>query len=828
MLSDLRRDLRYGVRNLVRRPGFTAIAIASLALGIGLNATIFSLVNAILLRPLPVDRPDRLVSVFTSGSSGPESDPYSSSSYLDYADLAAGTPALQALAGHSEMFAWIDRRDRTTAVVGEVVTSNYFDVLGVHLAMGHGFAAGDDRPDAPPTAVLSDRLWRSAFAADPNVLGRTFSMRGRQYRIVGVAPASFAGLMPGVSAALWVPVGRVDDVEPAGAIDTTPSPTGTTWLDRRGQRWLFLIGRLAPGASVAAARAQVSAVSADLERTYPTSNRHRRAAAVATNGVRLTPDIDRVVSAASAVLMGAVGLVLLVACTNLATMLLSRATARSKEMALRLALGATRAQLVRQVLTESVALAVAGGAAGFLVATWAAGAISAIRPPIQVAINLDIAPDLRVFLFTFGLALATSLLFGLAPAIRASRPDLVPALKGEAGRRAIRRRFGVRELLMAAQMALSVVLLVVAGLFIRSFVAATHVDVGFDVDRLAYAAVDAEKMFDSPARVQQFYEDAARALAALPGVTSVARADRVPFSLTLNSTEIEVDGLRGPEPDGGFEVSDADVDAAYFETMGVPIIEGRAFDSRDREGTERVAIVNQAAARKFWPGRDAVGQHFHTPSGHQYTVVGVARDHPVTSVGAPPPPFFHFAFDQQKPGFTNLVVRTNGPAEAIVPAMRQTLMSLNPRIAFLDLRPMSGLVGDALFPARTAMGLFGGFGLLALTLALVGLYGVVAFNVARRTHDIGIRVALGAGRSRIMRNVVGDALLVVLAGGGLGLAAAYVAARAVGSMLTGVTPADPVTYAAAALVLAAAALAASLGPARRAASIDPLLALRQL
>jgi putative ABC transport system permease protein len=824
MLESLWRDLRYGARNLIRRPGFTAVAVVSLALGIGLNATIFSLVNAILLRPLPVSHPDRLVTIFTSGPAG---DPYSSSSYLDDRDFAAGSTTLEGVAGHSLMFAWLDQGGSTAGMVGEIVTSNYFDVLGVRLAMGRGFAPGDDRADAAPVTVLSDRLWRRAFAADPQVLGRTLTMRGHQYRIVGVAPASFTGLMPGVSAALWVPVGRIDDVEPAGAIDTVGPPTGTTWLDRRGQRWLFLVGRLAPGATVAAARAEVAAVSARLERSYPTSNRHRQATAVATAGVRLSPDIDQTISATAAVLMGAVGLVLLVACSNLATMLLSRATARSKEMALRLALGATRGQLVRQLLTESIVLATAGGAAGFLVATWAARSLAAIQPPIQVAINLAITPDVRVFLFTFALALVTSLVFGLAPALRASRPDLVPALKGETAR-GPKRRFGVRDLLTVGQMAVSMILLVVAGLFVRSYVAASHVDVGFDVDRLAYAAVDADKMFDSRARVQQFYQDAAKALAALPGVTSVALADRVPFSLTLNTTEIAVDGLRGPEPDGGFQVSDTDVGPNYFETMGVPILEGRAFDSRDREGTEKVAIVNQAGARKFWPGLDAIGQHFHTPSGSEYTVIGVARDHPVISVGGPPPPYFHFAIDQQKPGFSNLVVRTTGPAEAIVPAMGQALRTLDPRVAFIDMRPMSGLVGDALFPARTAMALFGGFGLLALTLALVGLYGVVAFNVARRTHDIGIRMALGAGRGRILRQVVGDALVVALAGGVAGLVAAYVAAQAVGAMLIGVTPADPLTYAAAAAVLTAAAVAASLGPARRAASVDPLVALRQL
>ncbi len=824
MLESVWRDVRHGTRNLVRRPGFTAVAVLSLALGIGLNAAIFSLVNAVLLKPLPVNQPDRLVTIFTSG---PDGDAYSSSSYLDFRDLASAATTLQGVAGRSLMIAWLDQAGSSTGVVGEIVTSNYFDVLGVPLAMGRGFSAEDDRPEAPPEVVVSHRLWQRAFAGDPQVVGRSLPMRGRQYRVVGVAPAGFTGLMPGVSAALWVPVGRVEDVEPAGAIDTMPSASGTTWLDRRGQRWLFLAGRLAPGATVAAARDQVAGISADLERTYPVSNEHRRATAVASAHVRLTPAIDSAMSATAVVLMGAVGLVLLVACSNLATMLLSRATARSKEMALRLALGATRGQLVRQWLAESVVLAAAGGAAGFLVAGWAARAVTAIQPPIQVAITVDVAPDLRVLLFTSLLALVTSVLVGLAPALRASRPDLVPALKGEAAGGS-RRRFGLRDLLTAGQMAVSMILLVVAGLFVRSFVGASHVDVGFDVDRLAYAAVDADKMFDSRPRVLQFYQDAARALSALPGVTSVSLADRVPFSLSLNTTEILVDGMRGPQPDGGFQVSDTDVDTNYFTTMGVPIVTGRAFDSRDRENSERVAIVNQAAAHKFWPGQNAVGQHFRTPSGRAYTVIGVAKDHPVISVGGPPPPFFHFAFEQQRPGFSNLVVRTSGSADAIVPAMRQAIVALDPQAAFIDLRPMSGLVDDALFPARAAMALFGGFGLLALALALVGLYGVVAFNVARRTHDIGIRMALGAGRARILRGVVTDALAVAVAGGTLGLGAAYLAAQTVGAMLTGVTPGDPVTYAASAGVLTMAAVAASLGPARRAATVDPLVALRRL
>jgi macrolide transport system ATP-binding/permease protein len=823
-LAEVRRmasDAVVALRSFRKTPGFTLVAVLSIALGIGLNTTIFSLVNALLLRPVPGAEPSRLVTIFTSEDND---DPMSSSSYPDYADLARANTTLDGLMAHTLMFAGIERGDVTNITVGELVSSNYFDVLGVPLAAGRAFTPDADRPSAPPTAVLSHRMWQRDFGGRADAIGQTLTIHGRRFTITGIAPAGFNGFTAGISAELFLPVGAVDDVEPVGRINSTPSPTGTHRNEKRGQRYLFLTGRLKPGVSVDGAKANLDAVMAGLEKEYPLSNKNRRLTVISANAVRVLPDVDSALGASAAVLMGAVGLVLLVACSNIASLLLARATARTREMALRVAIGASRGRIIRQLIVESLVLSAIGGASGLLLATWLARILGRFQPPMQIAIAFDFTPDLRVFMFAFALALATGVLFGLAPAIRSSRPDLVPALKGESG---VTRnpRFSLRSLLIVGQMALSTVLLVAAALLLRSFVAASAMDVKFDASHVVYAAINSGKQFATPEAARSFFDTAARQLSAMPGVTSVARSDRLPFALTGNSRVVKIDGVRGPNADGGTSVAVANVSSHYFETMGIRIVSGRAIDDRDRgSDSEPVAVINQAAARKFWPHTNPVGQHFTVTN--EYTVVGISADHPVVSVGETPRPFFQFALDQTQSGFVNIIVRSEGSARALTPAVRRTLLGIDPTLAFMGLEPMTGMIDTTLFPARAATVLLGAFGGLALVLAVIGLYGVVSFTVARQTRDIGIRMALGADRGRVVGDVLARSFTLVSSGALVGLALSAAAAQVLSGFLVGVSSFDPLSYTAALVVLGAAALVATIVPARRAASINPIEALR--
>jgi predicted permease len=824
MLDAILRDVRYATRGLLRSPGFTAVAVLSLGLGLGVNTALFTVVNAVLLRPLPVERPDRLVAIFTTGDNG---GAYSSSSYPDFLDLAARNATLDGIAAHSLMMVGIDRPSEaaTRLAVGEIVSPNYFSVLGVRLAIGAGFAPDAARTTAAPSTVLSYRMWQRDFHGGAGALGKIIVIRGTPYTIVGVAPNGFDGLASGVSAELWLPAGRVDDVEPFGEIDTVASASGNTRVEKRGQRWLFLTGRLKDTATVEQARANLNALMATLETENPISNTHRRATVLPGSSVRIHPDVDGALAPASILLMAAVELVLLVACSNLASMLLARATSRAREMAVRLAIGASRWQLMRQLIVESLLLSAAGGLVSLLLAQWAGSALIAVQLPIPFSVVFNLSPDVRVLLFTFGVTAVTGVLVGLAPALQASRPNLVPALKGEAELTRTR-RFGLRNLLVAGQMAMSMLLLVVAGLLLRSFVAASHVAVGFDADKVVYAAINGSKQFPDATRTQQFYAEAERRLKDLPGVTSVARVNRLPFSLNINSDVIEIDGVRGPAPSGGVPIDVTAVSATYFTTMGVPIVRGRAFDSRDREDTELVAIVNEAAARQYWPGREAIGQHFKR-GGKTFTIVGITGNHIVRSAGEHPRPYVQYAIDQDPPSFQNLVARTDGSTSSLVAPVRQTLLGIEPRLAFMGLEPLTALEDASLFPARAGMVLLGVFGSLALLLAAIGLYGVMAFNVSRRTREIGIRMALGAGAGLVHRQMVIEGLKLVAIGGAAGLVLAVVASRALGSMLIGIGALDPISFLGATAVLITTAFCATLIPARRAARTDPMVALRR-
>jgi predicted permease len=825
-MSSLVSDLRFALRWLRKSPGFTAVAVASLAVGIGFNTALFAVVDALLFRPLPVAAADRLVDVYTSAPSGVGR--YGTSSYPDYEDLRSDNSVLEDLVGYSPMFGALNLGERSRLALGEIVTGNYFQALGVTAALGRTLLPEDAAPAAARVAMISFDYWTRALAGRPDAIGQTLRLRGDQYTIVGVAPRDFHGMTPALSPELWVTTAAAMDVEPIGMHDVVPSPTGTTRLDRRGERWLFLKGRLKPGVTVASAAANLDVVMAGLAATYPATNRDRRIALKPSAEVHFHPAADPVLVPIALGLMLVVGLVLVIACGNVASMLLARASARQKEIGIRLAIGASRARLVRQLVTESLALSAIGAVAGVVLAWTLLRLLQSISLPIPIPLAFDLRLDARAIVFTVAATGLAGLLAGLAPALRASRPDLAADLRGEAVvSQAAGRRWTLRDGLVTGQMAITALLLVVAALLTRSLVAAEQAKVGFNVERLALVSMDTAMLRYTPQRSRQFFDEALARVRRIPGVEAAALATRVPFSVNVNRWDIWVPG-RHEVGRPGDTVEATTVSPDYFRTIGVPILEGRAFTDADTPDTPLVAIVNEVFARRYWPGESAIGKTFRTrgSDGPVFQIVGVSANHKVVSVGEPPTPFLHVARSQRPGSYACLIARTGGDAAALLRAMRRDLIQLEPNLVFVENQTMEGEVETTLFPVRAGAWMVSGVGLVAMLLAAVGLYGVVAYSVARRTREIGIRLALGARPASVVGLVLRQGLALVVVGLLVGGVVAAAATRSLAGALYGVGIGDPVAWGAAAAVVLVVSLLANLVPARRAARVDPSEALR--
>lgn len=831
-MDALSRDLRYTLRTLARSPLFTAVALLTLALGIGVSSTIFTFVNALLLRPLPVERPGEMVHVYTSW----EDEPFATSSYPDYRDLAEGTDAFSGLIGHATAIATLQHGGRSEIVVGEMVTGNAFRVLGIEAARGRTLLPEDDAgPGAPRTVVLSEGLWQRRFGRDPELLGSTVRFNGRPYQVVGIAPASFPGLLPGVAAQFWVPTVRVDEIDAAGQIHAVHGDPGETLLERRGYRWMWIKGRLAEGMTRSQAEARVDTVMARLAAEHPVTNEDRGAAVRALDEVRYHPDVDRVLGPAAAILLGSVGLVLLVVCANLANMLLSRAQGRRREIAVRLALGVGRGRLVRQLLTESLLLALGGGLLALLVTRWTTRLLVAWQPPIPFSVGLDLGMDGRVLLFTGAVALGSALLFGLLPARQAARGDLVTDLKGGEGGRAGRAgRFSLKNALVVAQVAVSVVFLVAAGLLIRGLLAAGAVDVGFAPERVAAVGMNLGMHGYDPDRADALLTTLRERAAALPGVRQAAIATRVPFDINHHYQSIYPDTTALGPDDEGFAVDVTWTDREYFETLGVPLLRGRTFAAADTRDTPPVAVINAAMARRWWNGPgDAIGHRFHVggPDAEPHEIVGVVADYKVATVGEAPRPMIHFARSQSPRSNGYLLARVApaaaGDARGLVGDLRRLALELDPELAFTETTTLAGFMDVTLYPVRMGATLLGAFSLLALALTSLGLYGVIAYAVSRRRREMGIRFALGARPREVTTLVLRDGMLLVAVGTVIGLALAAGAGRLLSGLLYGTSALDPVALGGAVAVLTAIAFTANYLPAARAARVDPVEVLKE-
>jgi predicted permease len=811
-MENLIQDVRYAARVMLKSPILSSLAILSLALGIGANTTIFSVTNALLLQTLPVQEPDRLLGLFTTDKKNPGFNPVSHANWKDYrkqADLFEG------ILGYD----WTPMSLKTTGeaqrVFGQLVSGNYFELLGVKAALGRTFGPAEDEVlGRDPVVVLSHGFWTRHCGADPGMIGRTLTLNAATFTVVGVAPEAFTGLDVGVRPEVWVPMAMNRQVK-----------TGTNWYEERRGLFVFTVGRLRPGVTRAQAQAQLSAIAEHLEKDYPDDNRGRGITVVPIREAQVNPNARGGVVAATSLLMTVVSLVLLIACANVSNLLLGRALKRRREIAVRLAIGATRGRLVRQLLTESLALALPAAALGLLIAHWARGALLGLLPPFPLTLALHLDLDTRVFLFTLAVALASGVLFGLLPALQASRPDVVEALKDQdrAGS-AAHRSFGARDFLVVGQVALSVIALVGAGLFLRSLEATARANPGFEASKLLTVSFDLDLQGYGEERGQAFLRQLEERLRALPGVASVSHAFAGPLSFTLERSVF----LEGGNENDRTLIAVNTVAPHYFETLGIPIVKGRALNEDDRAGAPKAVVINETMARKFWPDRDPLGQRFHFFGANEpwALVVGVARDAKYAFLGEDPQAYIYEAHDQRYGGGRTLLVRTTTDPEPLLRPVEGELRQLDPDLPLVAPGTVGRTISDSLWAPRAGASLLGLFGLLALTLAAVGIYSVMSYSVAQRQREIGIRMALGARRSDVLRLVMSRGMAVVAVGLGLGLLLAFALSRLTSTLLVGVSPFDLVSFAGAAFILGSVALLANFLPTRRAASIDPTVALR--
>ena len=828
-LDALSQDLTFALRLLRKQPALSAVATVSLAVGIGLNTALFALVDATLLRRLAVDRPEQIVDVYTSNADGYG---WYGSSYPDYLDLRRGARALSGLAGYVPVMAAVTTGGESRARPGEAVTGNYFQVLGVPAARGRTLLPDDNGQGALPVVMISSALWAAAYDRDPHAVGRALRIGGRSYTIVGVAPESFSGMAaPILSAAFWMPITRIDDVQPVMMQSGSPAP-GATRLESRGLRWMLLKGRLREGETVAGAALELNRVMRALEAIYPASNGGLRATVFRTSDVATHPLFEDRFRAGAASLSALCGLVMLIACANVAGLLLARASARRREMGLRVALGATRGRLVRQLLVESTLLALLGAAGGAALAWGALLALGAVRAPLLVPVALDLPLTGRLLGAAVGAAVVAGVAAGLLPACAATRSRSPGELVGRMPFGAMGApRWSLRHALVALQVASSLVLLVMAGLLARNLQAISRIDPGFAARSIATATVGLGLGGYDEDEAARFLERARQRVGALPGVEAVARASRVPLSINYRQTRIRRAEDGAPET-AAVPVEMVTVGDGYFDALGVPVLEGRSFDAAlDIRGAPRVAIVNEAFARRLWPDARAVGRRIRPWYGEGPTIeiVGVVRDYKVRFLHEPPTPYVHYPARQRPADVVLapvLLARTSGDVAGLGATMREELRAIDPDVVFWEGLALGDNLATQLLPARllaTALGTAGG---VAVWLAAIGLYGVVAFAIVRRRHEIGVRMALGATGRDVVLLVIRQGALVFGVGVAVGSTAAFAAARVTAGVLYGIDASDAPAWGGALLVLAAVGVAVFAAPTLRAVRIQPSLALR--
>ena len=815
-METLLQDVRYGLRGLRRSPGFTAIAVITLALGIGANTTIFSMVDSFLLRPLPVADPGQITVLTQIEKAGTHNDVFS---IAEYRDLRAQTSGiLSNLLAYQFGMDGITAHGRTDRVLTNYVSGNFFSMLGIKPALGRFILPSEGEVmGADPVMVLTYSFWETRFGGDPGILGKRVSVNGSPVTIVGVAPKGFDGINSVLSFQAFLPLGMA-------TLEGVPRDFMTNRLARN----VLLYGRLRPGVTLKQAQAVLDVVADRLAQQYPDVDKDLRLRIFPELRSRPAPDPANSMLMVSGLFLGLAGMVLLLACGNVANILLVRATVRAREMAVRAALGAARIRLIRQLVTESVVLALAGGGLGILMGWWGSSFLSSVRLHIDVPVRLNFSFDWRLFAFAVAIALATGVVVGLVPAVRASRQNLGAGLH-ESGRGVIAGRHRLRDGLVMIQVGGSLMLLIVAMLFTRSLGKAQQTNLGFEPSGVINFSMDPSEIGYSEQQGRAFYRNLLTQVRSLPGIESATTASSVPLGYFGDSATLEIDGYQPPagqpKPDIAYSVVSSD----YLATMKIPLIRGRMIDESDTEAAPSVAVVNQAMVKRFWPNQDPIGRHFKLASEPQHVieVVGVLKDARFHHITGEIAPYLWIPLAQRYQSLAVLETRTSIASATMIPQIERLIESQAPSMPVFDVQTMTQAVDtvNGLLLFRIGAGLAASLGLLGLVLAVVGVYGVISYSAAQRTHEIGVRMAVGAQPLDILQMVLRQGVLIVCVGLGLGMAAAFASARVLSSFLT-VSPTDPVTYVSVAAVLTLVALCACYIPARRATKIDPMLALR--
>ena len=827
-LRDLLQDLRYGVRVLAKRPGFTAVAALALALGIGVNTAILSAVNGFVLRPLPVEKPEELVATYWGRKT--DRQVWGRISYANYEDLRQQNKSFSDLCAWSEASAGISSSEsrnsgdteRAEVVWGELVSSNYFDVMGVKPMLGRGFLPEEDRtPNTHPVVVLGHSLWQQRFKADEAVVGKTIYLNGQPFTVIGVMPESFLGSAFYLRKAFWAP-----------AMMSQRFGRRAEWKTDRSYALFNLYGRLKPGLTMAQAETDLNLVAETLARIYPRENADTKIQLVTELDGRFA-NVTKGIRYAGLLALFISGLVLLLACANVANLMLARAVTRTREIGIRLAIGASRGRIVRQLLTESILLALLGGVLGLAFAYWGSSLIEATRPPVPYPLNLDLAPDGYVLKWMLAISLLTGVIFGLAPALLASRTDLVTVIKGGgAGQTRSRRRWNLRGVLVVAQVTISIIVLICAGLFIRSLGKAVKIDPGFQTENLVTMMINPSLLaYDDRETARRFFPELLRRLEAQPSVRRAALVNEMPLQVGhMTRGPIVKEGEIDPPPNQGV-ISDCSlVTPNYFDTLRTPLVQGRDFTDRDTLDAPPVVIVNQEFARRFYGSeQNAMGKRFRFSQGTPLMeIIGIAKDGRYRSLQEDPQPYMFLPVYQHPRSSMTLMVsaQSAGDLPAVVESVRREIAQLDARLPVVGVMMAEENLSLAYWGPRVAAGMASTFGVLALVLATMGLYSVMTYSVSQRTREIGIRMALGAQVRDVLRLIVSQGMRMVLIGIGLGLAGAFAMTRLLASLLLGVGTTDSVTFLGVTGLLIAVAILACYIPARRAARVDPLVVLR--
>jgi len=810
-MGNIMQDVRYAVRMLLKNPGFTFVAVIAVALGIGANSAMFSVINAVLLRPLPYHEPDRLVTIWEeSQQRGMYEMPVSFANFRDWVDqnhvfehISAYTFTNLNLTGAGE----------PVRILAVRSSANLFSLVGAAPLLGRPFLPEEDKEGANRVVILSQSLWQRRFSSDSGIVGQSITLNNQSYTVVGVMPASFQ---------FPVGFGYLGKVlnDP---VDLYVPLAATSKEAVRGSYSFFSIGRLKPGVTIDQARAEMTTIEGRLEQQHPGGN--------TGIGISLIPTHEQTVKEirpALLVLLGAVGFLLLIACANIANLLLARAASRQKEIAIRTALGASRLRILRLLMTESVLLSLAGGCLGLLLALWGTDALLALAPDNIPRMN-EVGVDARVFGFTLAVSLLTGIVFGLIPAIHASKPDLNEALKegsrGSTGSAAGKR---IRSVLVAVEIALSLVLLIGAGLMIKSFLRLQQMSLGFNPDNVLAVNLSLSRSKYPEDRQQvAFFQAALERLQSLSGVQSAGATTGLPLTLTVSGSDFRIEGRPEPEPGKEMIINTRSVSPGYFGTLGIPFIKGRDFSDRDKSDAPKAAIINYDLARIYFPDEDPIGRRITFDEGMSWiSIVGIIEDVKQLGLDSSAKPEVYFPYLQVTGPSMSIVVRTASNPLSLVAAMKSQIQEIDKDLPIADVKTMRQLLSESVSGRRFNTLLLTVFAVVALVLAAVGIYGVMTYSVSQRTHEIGIRMALGARASEVLKLVVGQGMFLTLAGVATGVVASLFLTRLMSSMLFGVTATDPITFAAVSALLAGVALGACFIPARRAAKVDPMVALR--